>query len=122
MWCWGEHGRAVHHVPLRGRPRPRRADGRAGQPAVRRGVRRVRRPGNDDGTEGRRVGERHGPAAAPHRSGEVRQITLKRGMTSNLQLWQWFARGTRPGSVLTAHGQITMWDSAGTPAIQFTLE
>src|SRR6266508_2255948 len=72
MWCWGEHGRAVHHVPLRGRPRPRRADGRAGQPAVRRGVRRVRRPGNDDGTEGRRVGERHGPAAAPHRSGEVR--------------------------------------------------
>ncbi len=50
------------------------------------------------------------------------QITLKRGMTSNLQLWQWFARGTRPGSVLTAHGQITMWDSAGTPAIQFTLE
>jgi phage tail-like protein len=50
------------------------------------------------------------------------QITLKRGMTSNLQLWQWFAQGTRPGSVLTAHGQITMWDSGGTPAIQFTLD
>jgi phage tail-like protein len=49
------------------------------------------------------------------------QITLKRGMTSNLQLWQWFAQ-TRPGSVLTAHGQITMWDSGGTPAIQFTLQ
>lgn len=49
------------------------------------------------------------------------QITLKRGMTSNLQLWQWFAQ-TRPGSVLTAHGQITMWDSDGTPAIQFTLQ
>lgn len=49
------------------------------------------------------------------------QITLKRGMTSNLQLWQWFAQ-TRPGSVLTAHGQITMWDSDGTPVIRFTLE
>ncbi len=49
------------------------------------------------------------------------QITLKRGMTSNLQLWQWFAQ-TRPGSVLTAHGQITMWDTDGTPVIQFTLQ
>jgi phage tail-like protein len=53
---------------------------------------------------------------------KYRQITLKRGMTSNLQLWQWFAQGTRPGSVLTAHGQITMWDADGTPAIRFTLE
>jgi phage tail-like protein len=50
------------------------------------------------------------------------QITLKRGMTNNLQLWQWFARGTRPGSVLTAHGEIAMWAADGTPAIQFTLE
>lgn len=49
------------------------------------------------------------------------QVTLKRGMTSNLQLWQWFAQ-TRPGSVLTAHGQITMWDADGTPVIQFTLQ
>jgi phage tail-like protein len=49
------------------------------------------------------------------------QITLKRGMTSNLQLWQWFTQ-TRPGSVLTAHGQITMWDTDGTPVIQFTLQ
>ena len=49
------------------------------------------------------------------------QITLKRGMTSNLQLWQWFAQ-TRPGSVLTAHGHITMWDTDGTPVIQFKLE
>jgi phage tail-like protein len=49
------------------------------------------------------------------------QITLKRGMTSNLQLWQWFAQ-TRPGSVLTAHGQITMWDTDATPVIQFTLQ
>jgi phage tail-like protein len=50
------------------------------------------------------------------------QITLKRGMTGNLQLWRWFAQGTRPGSVLTAHGEITMWDSDGTPAVRFTLE
>ena len=33
------------------------------------------------------------------------QVTLKRGMTTNLQLWTWFARGTVPGSVLTAHGR-----------------
>jgi len=49
------------------------------------------------------------------------QITLKRGMTSNLQLWDWFARGTRPGSVLTAHGQIRVLNADGTPNIAFTL-
>jgi phage tail-like protein len=49
------------------------------------------------------------------------QVTLKRGMTSNLQLWQWFSQGTRPGSVLTAHGQITLWDSTGNPALQVNL-
>lgn len=61
--------------------------------------------------------------AAQHLIGPVKygQITLKRGMTNNLQLWQWFVQGTRPGSVLTANGQITMWDSAGQPAVQFTL-
>jgi phage tail-like protein len=50
------------------------------------------------------------------------QITLKRGMTNNLQLWAWFTQGTRPGSVLPAHGKITMWASDGTPALEFTLE
>lgn len=49
------------------------------------------------------------------------QVTLKRGMTNNLQLWQWFAQGTRAGSVLRAHGQITMWDSNGSPAVEFEL-
>jgi phage tail-like protein len=49
------------------------------------------------------------------------QLTLKRGMTSNLQLWDWFAKGTVPGSVLTAHGEITLWAANGTPAIQFTV-
>jgi phage tail-like protein len=49
------------------------------------------------------------------------QLTLKRGMTSNLQLWQWFSAGTKPGSVLTAHGEITLWAPDGTPGIQFNL-
>lgn len=49
------------------------------------------------------------------------QLTLKRGMTDNLQLWTWFASGTRPGSVLTAHGEITLWASDGTPAVQATV-
>lgn len=49
------------------------------------------------------------------------QLTLKRGMTSNLQLWDWFAQGTVPGSVLTAHGEITLWAADGTPTIQFTV-
>ena len=49
------------------------------------------------------------------------QLTLKRGMTNNLQLWQWFTEGTKPGSVLTAHGEITLWATDGTPGIQFNL-
>lgn len=49
------------------------------------------------------------------------QLTLKRGMTSNLQLWQWFSEGTKPGSVLTANGEITLWAADGTPGIQFNL-
>ena len=50
------------------------------------------------------------------------QITLKRGMTTSPQLWVWFSRGTRPGSVLHAAGQITMWQADGTPALRFVLE
>lgn len=49
------------------------------------------------------------------------QLTLKRGMTSTLQLWDWFAQGTVPGSVLTAHGEVTLWAADGTPAVQYTL-
>ena len=49
------------------------------------------------------------------------QLTLKRGMTNNLQLWNWFAQGTVPGSVLTAHGEITLWAADGTPSIQWTV-
>jgi phage tail-like protein len=49
------------------------------------------------------------------------QLTLRRGMTDNLQLWSWFARGTRPRSVATAHGEVTIWASDATPAVQLTL-
>lgn len=48
-------------------------------------------------------------------------LTLRRGMTRDLQLWTWFTNGTRPGSVLTAHGEVTMWARDGTPAVRFTL-
>ena len=49
------------------------------------------------------------------------QLTLKRGVTGNLQLWSWFAQGTVPGSVLTASGEITLWAADGTPSIQYSL-
>ena len=49
------------------------------------------------------------------------QLTLKRGMTSNLQLWQWMAM-TAQGTVAPASGTVTMWDSDSTPVIEFALE
>ncbi|GGM96348.1 phage tail protein [Streptomyces fuscichromogenes] len=49
------------------------------------------------------------------------QLTLRRGMTDNLQLWQWFTRGTRPGNIRTAHGTITLRAADGTPTLRFTL-
>jgi len=49
------------------------------------------------------------------------QLTLKRGMTSNLQLWSWFALNIQ-GTVTPASGTVTMWDTDSTPVIEFTLE
>ena len=49
------------------------------------------------------------------------QLTLRRGMTSNLDLWNWFLAAAQPGSISTAQGQITMWDTDGTPRITFVL-
>jgi phage tail-like protein len=49
------------------------------------------------------------------------QLTLKRGMTSNLQLWQWMAM-TAQGTLAPASGTVTMWDSDATPVIEFALE
>lgn len=58
------------------------------------------------------------------------QLTLKRGMTPNLDLWTWFR--TAAGAVegdnaskskrgLLAVGQVTMYDSGGRPKLRFTL-
>ncbi|MFL5624904.1 MAG: phage tail protein [Ktedonobacteraceae bacterium] len=50
------------------------------------------------------------------------QLTLKRGMTANLDLWNWFLATTQTGRVSTAQGQVTLWDADGTPRITFVLE
>jgi phage tail-like protein len=49
------------------------------------------------------------------------QLTLKRGMTSNLQLWTWLAL-TAQGTVAPASGTVTMWDTDSTPVIEFALQ
>jgi phage tail-like protein len=49
------------------------------------------------------------------------QLTLKRGMTANLQLWTWFSLNSR-GTVTPASGTVTLWDTDATPVIQFLLE
>jgi len=50
------------------------------------------------------------------------QLTLRRGMTANLQLWSWFALASQPGRDSTATGTVTLWDSDGTPAVVFSLK
>jgi phage tail-like protein len=58
------------------------------------------------------------------------QLTLKRGMTRNLDLWKWFnaaAGGINDGADkknrrgLTALGQVTMLNNAGVPTLRFSL-
>jgi phage tail-like protein len=49
------------------------------------------------------------------------QLTLKRGMTSNLQLWNWLAL-TAQGTVAPASGTVTMWDTDSTPVVEFALQ
>lgn len=58
-----------------------------------------------------------------HRPGPVSygRLTLRRGMTANLQLWQWFAYAAEPGHNPRAQGQITMWHADGTPSLEFVL-
>lgn len=49
-------------------------------------------------------------------------LTLKRGMTSNLDLWRWFSVASGgEGRGLTATGLVIMRDAAGTPTVQFKL-
>jgi len=57
------------------------------------------------------------------------QLTLKRGMTSNIDLWLWFnasAGGLNDGQTdnkrgITAQGLVTMRDAEGTPTLLFDL-
>jgi phage tail-like protein len=49
-------------------------------------------------------------------------LTLRRGMTDNLDIWNWFrfaASGERLG--LTAQGTVVMRDNDGTPTLRFEL-
>jgi phage tail-like protein len=59
-----------------------------------------------------------------HRAGPVTysRLTLRRGMTSNLQLWSWLAYAAQPGHNARAQGQVTMLSSDGEPAVTFTLQ
>lgn len=49
------------------------------------------------------------------------QLTLKRGMTTTLDLWTWLAL-TAQGTVAPASGTVTMWDTDSTPVIEFALQ
>ncbi len=51
------------------------------------------------------------------------QLSLKRGMSGNMQLWEWFEDVTRRGNYgLRASGQVIMWaDDGKTPQLQFDL-
>ncbi|HEV2761444.1 MAG TPA: phage tail protein [Pyrinomonadaceae bacterium] len=52
------------------------------------------------------------------------QLTLKRGMTGNLDLWKWFnvaAGGAGTGRGTLASGLVTLRDGAGTPKLRFNL-
>lgn len=49
------------------------------------------------------------------------QLTLKRGMTKNADLWQWFLAAGQTGRVSTAQGRVNLIDAAGNPRVIFTL-
>lgn len=59
-----------------------------------------------------------------HRIGPLSygQLTLRRGMTSSLQLWQWFMAAAQSGHDYSAGGTITLWDTDGTPRLTFELK
>jgi phage tail-like protein len=59
-----------------------------------------------------------------HRIGQVTygRLTLKRGMTGNLQLWDWLSKAIMPGKNLSANAEIHMWSSANEPMMTFFLE
>jgi phage tail-like protein len=59
-----------------------------------------------------------------HLAGPVRygQLSLRRGMTTNLQLWSWFTLASQPGRDPTAHVDVTLWDAYGEPVVIFSLD
>jgi phage tail-like protein len=56
-----------------------------------------------------------------HRPGPVSygRLTLRRGLTNTLHLWEWFSAAATPGQNLKAQGEITLWDAAGTPRLTY---
>ncbi|SRR6266568_3047135 len=50
------------------------------------------------------------------------QLTLKRGMSSNRDLWKWFAAAGRTKRTSTANGRVVIADATGKPGITFVLE
>jgi len=59
-----------------------------------------------------------------HRMGPVTygRLTLKRGMTENLHIWNWFKAASTPGKDYTAAGDITMKNADGEDAVIYKLE
>lgn len=49
------------------------------------------------------------------------QLTLRRGMTANMQLWTWFSAAVQAGQRATAQGLVTLWDATGNPCLTFML-
>ena len=49
------------------------------------------------------------------------QLTLRRGMTATLDLWNWFAAAAIPGRNPLAQGQVTLMDADGTERLTFVL-
>jgi phage tail-like protein len=58
-----------------------------------------------------------------HRTGPISygQLTLKRGMTGNFDLWQWFDLAGQAGRDSTATGQINLLDASGQARVTFIL-
>jgi phage tail-like protein len=49
------------------------------------------------------------------------QLTLRRGMTPNMDLWTWFVAAATPGRLSTALAHVALWDADGTPKVTFEL-
>lgn len=50
------------------------------------------------------------------------QLTLRRGITANVQLWAWFAAANQTGRAATAQGQVIMLDGTGAQRLIFLLK